>query len=277
MSEESPTTWWSSNLTQRLLSGMVMVLVAILSMAYGTTQWVGLLVLVVVILGMQEYRTMLSQQKVQLNLRGWLYSAFLLSISPLLGGIGALNAMLILVAGGWILHEMVFSRKQQLEELHSLGWALFGLFWVGWSFPHMTLIKDLPHGELNLCLLLVVIVLTDSLAYFGGRKFGKTPLAPGISPKKTREGSLCGTIGSMLVGSLIAVNWLEFSWPMALLLTFIISILGQVGDLVESKMKRLCGVKDSGKVLPGHGGILDRLDSFLLTTPFFYYWMLLIA
>jgi len=256
---------------------MVMVLVAILSLAYGTTQWVGLLVLVVVILGMQEYRAMLSQQKVHLNLRGWLYSAFLLSISPLLGGIGALNAMLILVAGGWILHEMVFSRKQQLEELHSLGWALFGLFWVGWSFPHMTLIKDLPHGELNLCLLLVVIVLTDSLAYFGGRKFGKTPLAPGISPKKTREGSLCGTIGSMLVGSLIAVNWLEFSWPMALLLTFIISVLGQVGDLVESKMKRLCGVKDSGKVLPGHGGILDRLDSFLLTTPFFYYWMLLIA
>jgi len=108
MPEESPTTWWSSNLTQRLLSGMVMVLVAILSLAYGTTQWVGLLVLVVVILGMQEYRAMLSQQKVHLNRRGWLYSAFLLSISPLLGGIGALNAMLILVAGGWILHEMVF-------------------------------------------------------------------------------------------------------------------------------------------------------------------------
>ena len=81
----------------------------------------------------------------------------------------------------------------------------------------------------------------------------------------------------MLVGSVIAVNWLEFSWPMALLLTFLISVLGQVGDLVESKMKRLCGVKDSGKVLPGHGGILDLLDSFLLTTPFFYYWMLLIA
>ena len=122
-----------------------------------------------------------------------------------------------------------------------------------------------------------MIVLTDSLAYFGGRKFGKTPLAPGISPKKTREGSLCGTVGSMFVGSVIAVNWLEFSWPTALLLTFLISVLGQVGDLVESKMKRLCGVKDSGKVLPGHGGILDRLDSFLLTTPFFYYWMLLIA
>ena len=277
MSEVSPTTWWSSNLTQRLLSGVVMMLVAILSLAYGTTQWVGLLVLVVVILGMQEYRAMLSQQNVHLNQRGWLYSAFLLSISPLLGGIGALNAMMILVVGGWILNEMVFSSKQRLEELHSLGWALFGLFWVGWSFPHMTLIKDLPHGELNLCLLLVVIVLTDSLAYFGGRRFGKTSLAPGISPKKTREGSFCGTVGGMLVGSVIAVNWLEFSWPMALLLTFLISVLGQVGDLVESKMKRLCGVKDSGKVLPGHGGILDRLDSFLLTTPFFYYWILLLA
>ena len=167
MSEVSPTTWWSSNLTQRLLSGVVMMLVAILSLAYGTTQWVGLLVLVVVILGMQEYRAMLSQQNVHLNQQGWLYSAFLLSISPLLGGIGALNAMLILVVGGWILKEMVFSSKQRLEELHSLGWTLFGLFWVGWSFPHITLIKDLTHGELNLCLFLVVIVLTDSLAYFG--------------------------------------------------------------------------------------------------------------
>ncbi len=146
MSEESQTTLWSSNLTQRLLSGMVMVLVAILSLAYGTTQWVGLLVLVVVILGMQEYRAMLSQQKVNLNRQGWLYSAFFLSISPLLGGIGALNAMLILVAGSWILNEIVFSRKQQLEELHSLGWVLFGLFWVGWSFPHITLIKDLFYS-----------------------------------------------------------------------------------------------------------------------------------
>ena len=85
MSEESQTTWWSSNLTQRLLSGMVMVLVAILSLAYGTTQWVGLLVLVVVILGMQEYRAMLSQQKVHLNRRGWLYSAFFSKYQPTFG------------------------------------------------------------------------------------------------------------------------------------------------------------------------------------------------
>lgn len=254
-----------------------MATLVLLSLAYGSTEWVGLLVLVTVVLGMQEYRKMLSQQQLRLNVLGWLYSAGLLGISPLLAGVGALNAMMILVVGAWILKEMVFSGKQQLDQVHSLGWALFGLFWVGWSLPHMTLIKAMPHGEIALLLLLLVIVLTDTLAYFGGRRFGKTPLAPGISPKKTREGSLCGTAGAMVAGSAVAVYGLQFSWPEALLLTFLLSILGQVGDLVESKFKRLCGVKDSGTILPGHGGVMDRIDGYLLTTPFFYYWMLLLA
>jgi phosphatidate cytidylyltransferase len=250
-----------------------MVLVVVLSLAYGSVQWVGMLVLIVIVLGMQEYRHMLRQQKIRLHKNAWLISGALLGLSPLLAGVAGLNAMLVLVVGGWILHELVFAKKQTLVETTSLGWALLGLFWVAWSFAHMTLLKSLPQGEASLFLLLLIVVLTDTLAYFGGRWFGKTPLAPGISPKKTREGSFCGTLGSCLIGTGFAVTWLEFSFLAALLFTLLVSLLSQVGDLAESKLKRMCGVKDSGVILPGHGGILDRTDGFLLTTPFFYYWL----
>ncbi|AKP65634.1 CDP-diglyceride synthetase [Levilactobacillus koreensis JCM 16448] len=116
---------------------------------------------------------------------------------------------------------------------------------------------------------LFIVWTTDSGAYMLGRKFGRHKLAPHISPNKTWEGSIGGSIVGTIVGS---VFWYFFpighlSLGVMILLTLIFSVVGQFGDLVESALKRYYGVKDSGKILPGHGGILDRFDSLLLVLP----------
>ena len=117
----------------------------------------------------------------------------------------------------------------------------------------------------------MVIWSTDTGAYFAGRLWGKNKLAPVISPKKTKEGAVGGILTSLLAA--VIYNWFFpiFQLPLLLSSSLLISIFGQIGDLVESAFKRIAGVKDSGKIIPGHGGILDRFDSTILTTPVLFY------
>ncbi len=125
----------------------------------------------------------------------------------------------------------------------------------------------------------LIIWASDSFAYLTGKNFGKHKLAEKISPKKTIEGVIGGWIGSLLVGYIIFryTNWYEMlNLSQFLILTTIIVIFGTLGDLLESRFKRLAQVKDSGQVIPGHGGILDRLDSFILAVPFVYIYLSII-
>lgn len=116
--------------------------------------------------------------------------------------------------------------------------------------------------------LLIIIWSTDSFAYLVGRKIGKTKLAPKISPNKTWEGAIGGTVVATALASiyLVAVEPIGMSLWISIIVTILLSITGQIGDLLESFVKRYYGVKDSGNILPGHGGILDRFDSLLLVS-----------
>jgi phosphatidate cytidylyltransferase len=116
---------------------------------------------------------------------------------------------------------------------------------------------------------------TDSLAFFVGKAIGKHPLAPTISPKKTREGALAGLVGGILAGACIAAFATLPVWQ-GIVLGMGVSIGSQIGDLAESAMKREAGVKDSGTLLPGHGGVLDRFDSLLFAGATVYYLQLLV-
>lgn len=142
------------------------------------------------------------------------------------------------------------------------------------AFPGITLyrmslveIPDAPVG-IGLYFCLAVVLMGDSMAYFGGRLFGKRPLLPRISPKKTLEGSAFGLMGSGLTGVGIAYY---FNFPAPLVLIFIVSVTaglaGQIGDLFESALKRVANVKDSNGIFPGHGGALDRIDAVLFGAP----------
>ena len=124
----------------------------------------------------------------------------------------------------------------------------------------------LPNGHLVLLSLAAVVAACDIAAYFVGRRIGGAKLAPLISPNKTRSGAVGGVLGAMLV-SLLLASWLPFAGGELVVGTAVIAILAQAGDLLESALKRNLGVKDSGTLIPGHGGFLDRFDGYLLTLP----------
>ena len=130
------------------------------------------------------------------------------------------------------------------------------------------------EGILYIFFALFLIWATDSGAYFIGRKFGKKKLAPTISPNKTVEGSIGGVICAlivMLIFFFFTNLGQEYSLIRLFLITIVLSAFGQLGDLVESALKRLYDVKDSGNILPGHGGILDRVDSWLFVMPLLHF------
>jgi len=119
--------------------------------------------------------------------------------------------------------------------------------------------------------LLAVIWVGDSAAYYAGRAFGRHPLAPKVSPKKTVEGAIAGFIGSVIAGIAVGVWLLDEPWLNLAIISTVTAVAGQLGDLAESVLKRSTSVKDSSSILPGHGGILDRLDSLFFATPVFYW------
>lgn len=146
-------------------------------------------------------------------------------------------------------------------------YALAALY-IGTGFHYMAAIRSDTNGLALLCYVFVVVWLTDTGAYMIGRKIGKHKLWPVISPNKTWEGSIGGTICAVICAA-IYVMFVDVGYPQLqmIIFAFFLSIVGQMGDLVESAYKRFYGVKDSGKILPGHGGILDRFDSMLFVLP----------
>ncbi|MGE0174069.1 MAG: phosphatidate cytidylyltransferase [Oligoflexales bacterium] len=138
---------------------------------------------------------------------------------------------------------------------------------VGWTF--ITNLYFRSSDSRYLILLLAIVWAGDSGAYFGGRKFGKTKLAPAISPKKTREGSIFGIVASIVAALIVYLVFGQDLGSLGQVLACAVfgGAAGQLGDLFESTMKRFGGVKDSGKLFPGHGGLLDRVDALLFAAP----------
>jgi phosphatidate cytidylyltransferase len=154
------------------------------------------------------------------------------------------------------------------------GWAitLGGALYVGWLGAYFLLVRALPNGLIWTTLALVTAWATDTGAYLAGTRLGRHKFFPNISPKKTWEGAIGGWIAAPL--TLLALGWL-FSMPPVhcAILGFLIGISATLGDLAESLLKRQTGVKDSSNIIPGHGGILDRLDSLLFTAVVTYYYL----
>lgn len=174
---------------------------------------------------------------------------------------------------GAVLREM-FSAEHSLDRL---GLTMFGILFLGLPLAHLALIRDLrPIGEAATFLLFVTVWAMDSAAYAVGKTVGRTPLAARLSPKKTWEGAAAGLAAALAVVLAMRAGFLKeaLTLPQAVTLALIIGVLGQLSDLAESLVKRAVGVKDSGALLPGHGGVMDRFDSFILCAPAVYYFLL---
>lgn len=186
--------------------------------------------------------------------------------------ISPLSPSLVLVLLIALIILSLFSRKKENVFLRvAVTWL--GICYTVWSLSHLLLVRDIrPDGLLYTFLLFIVIWALDIGAYGGGLKFGRRKLSESISPKKTWEGVVAGTLAALIAGLICQQTFLKSLTVLEiLLLSAFVAVFAQFSDLSESLFKRNVQVKDSSSLLPGHGGILDRFDSFLLTSPIYYY------
>ena len=168
-------------------------------------------------------------------------------------------------------------RRQKEGAFIGWAWTMAGILYVGWLLSYFVALRGLDDGRNWVFLALFATFGSDTAAFFTGRAWGKHHLAPHISPGKTWEGAIAGVLGAILVSLLFTIPSpvsLPLSYWQAIVLGLLVSIFGQLGDLVESLLKRNMGVKDSGRLLPGHGGALDRIDSVVFAGVVVYYYVI---
>jgi phosphatidate cytidylyltransferase len=176
-----------------------------------------------------------------------------------------------------LVFEQIY-RSRFNDALERLTIPLFAVVYVGFGFSSLVLLLQVPGiGEYLLLYAFVVVWMTDSFALFVGKLLGRHKLGLSASPHKTLEGSIGGTLFAVLFAVLLKLAFPEFfkslvifSWPVYILMTVMLSLVAQVGDLLESVIKRAAGTKDSSALVPGHGGLLDVFDAQIFMTPFFY-------
>jgi phosphatidate cytidylyltransferase len=257
---------------KRVITAVVLIPLVLLLLLKGTFLLLVLAAALVAELAAWEYLSIADIQGFRRTLIliaiAVLFSASFTSPTLILPAIG-LCSMVILV---------VCSFRSSLERvLPEVAFSVFGLLYCGLTMATLPLIWVQADGPSLLVFLFCVVWIGDTAALYVGRSFGRHKLAPGISPNKTWEGSAASLAGSLLIAAglvaLARLGTLHFAGPMIrwLILAAVLNVFAQVGDLVESAIKRGAGVKDSGAMLPGHGGILDRIDALLLAAPALWY------
>jgi phosphatidate cytidylyltransferase len=204
------------------------------------------------------------------DLAGFLALAAL-CLTALYGNKGQL--LLVLVAAVPLTFLLAIVRPQRRDVSWGMAATLFGVVWIGLAFAHAILLRQLPHGGGLMLDVLVGTFIGDTMAYFGGRAWGRTRIAPRISPNKTLAGLVSGIVGGTFAFWLFGLSYQHewFGGTDRLLIGLAVALASPVGDLFESFIKRDLGVKDTGHLFGAHGGALDRLDAVLFSVVAAYY------
>ncbi len=255
----------------RMLTGFIMGTIVMLCIMYGD---MSLLLMLVVLLGFgsREYVKILNHKGFYPSLKVIYLTEIILATVVYFKRFD-LVAITLTICAMCSFMWVLFRGKQ--PYIANVATTLLGMVYCGWFPLHLIFLRDLscPKYDSGLgfvVLMFTAILLTDVGCYYVGTKLGKHKLAPVISPNKTIEGSIGGMFFAIL-GAVVIGLFIDLSWYMSAIAGVICTVFAQIGDLCESMLKRDAGVKDSGSSLPGHGGFLDRTDSFILTIPIMYY------
>jgi phosphatidate cytidylyltransferase len=286
-----------SNLQQRLVTAAVLIPAVCAVIAAGGW-WLLATVMVITAVAIHEFYQLI-EAKGAVPVRGvGMAAALALPVVAFIGSEYLATLLMSAVLLGLMIAQL--RKKQISESLASISETFFGVFYVGWLLSHAIVLRefksqvagrwggevargmDADVGAFYLFFVIAVVIAGDAGAYFAGRRFGQRPLAPEVSPKKTIEGAYGAVLGGVAMGlatKLVFDLWQddlseELSWVAVLILSPLLAGVGIVGDLVESLLKRDARVKDTGTLLPGTGGVLDRIDSNLLGIPVMYYCLL---
>ena len=267
-----------SNAVLRILTAVIGAPL-LLGSAYLGGWYFGVVVLVMGVLAQYEVYGMMEQGGV----RPWKAAGLALGAVLALRAFVPVALPLAVVGVLGLLAWSPFARSE--KPLSSLGATVFGALYPTALLAFLTdlrLARGPSVGDLEAFYLTLTVFLliwaTDILAYYTGKTFGRHKLAPLVSPKKTWEGAVGGALGALLAAVALKQTLLGFlAWPHLVALALICGVVSQVGDLAESRFKRVAGVKDSGTMLPGHGGLLDRFDAALLAVPLAYLYLAYVA
>jgi phosphatidate cytidylyltransferase len=188
------------------------------------------------------------------------------------GVIGLSVATVAVIFVALTVHLLLYAKQKAV--LQSLGIMVFALLYIPFLLSHVLLLFQVPSGRRWIFFLFFVIFAGDTGAYYAGHRWGRHKLWPAVSPGKTVEGAVGGLLSSLAIALLVGKLLLslgEFGITFLLSVGFVIALAGQMGDLMESMLKRVSQVKDASSILPGHGGLLDRLDSLIFAFPLTYY------
>jgi len=282
-----------------LLTAAVLVPLVLYAIVLGGLFYLGV-VIVIVLLGQRELYRLIEDKGAQPLVSYGLAAGAALPVVAYLGN--EYHVTLILVATLLAVMVRQLGKAQIAEALVSISGTFFGVCYVGWLLSHAVVLRNFHDAAISrygadavarlgiapeagifyMIFCLAAVVLSDAGAYFTGRAWGKRKLAPKISPGKSVEGAIggvvVGTAGGLLAKLVFDFFWPELSsllgWQAALLMAIAVAIIAIVGDLVESLLKRDAQIKDTGRMLPGMGGVMDRIDSPLLGIPLMYYMLL---
>jgi len=256
-------------LRQRVLSSLVLVPIVFAAIWFGDP-WFTALVCVVALLGAIEFHSLVGRDRWQpLTVVGAIWSVlFVLNVHS---ENSQTTAMLLTSAVVVSLLCSLLVRPRGERVFVSWSWTLAGILYLGWLLSYWVLLMKGYHRDW-VYLAIFSTFAVDTSAYFVGRALGKHKLAPRISPNKTWEGAVGGVLGGMAAVVVLAlILGLDIGYAKLVFIGFMVGLFAQLGDLAESKLKRSTGVKESGNLIPGHGGILDRVDSVVFTGVVVYY------
>ena len=258
-------------LKDRVITAAIGIPIIVLAIWFGHP-WFSIFVALAALAGTYEFYRMAGLQRTEpLMYLGLLWSLALVlgchylgcDVLPLVVGVATLVSLICLLP-----------RPSRETAFRNWAWMVAGAFYVGWMLSYWLNLRGLEGGRNWVYLGMFTTFANDTGAYFIGRAIGRHKLAPAISAAKTWEGAIGGLMSAIVAAVVIAIILpLTFQYWEIMLLGLLVSIFAQLGDLVESLLKRNMGVKESGKLLPGHGGVLDRFDSLIFVGPVVYYYL----
>ena len=259
----------------RILTAVLLIPAIVCLVLWATPFLLAGFALVLTELALWEYFRLVGRAGAQgSGFLGYSFAAMIM-ISSLAGDMPILTLATLVLLLMAVMGSAMKSSGDLRGYLQSISSTVFGVLYIAVPLSLLVWICLRSSGRQATLFALVVVWVGDSSAFFAGRKWGRHKLAPRISPGKTREGSAASLVGAVLAGFLFArYFWQATGFIEAMVLAAVINVAAQVGDLAESALKRGAGVKDSSQLVPGHGGVLDRIDALLFAAPvLWYYWL----
>lgn len=259
-------------MTKRIITGLLALGIWLLLLYINSFPLFWLAITATFAIGLNEYFTMTLQNAGKIFQSVFLFCGLLPLFAAFSGRADLVNAGLILAF--IILCILVIQTySSSRDPFNRLIKSCFGVFYAGFLPAHLVLMMTFEKGGGWLLFLTAITAASDTGAYFTGKSLGRHPLCPAVSPKKTIEGFGGGLLAGVVCGTVVASFLLPATHQLypVVLAALLLSCLGVIGDLTESVIKRAMNIKDSGQILPGHGGILDRTDSLLITAPACFY------